>query len=59
MGVTCFSKMHELFFIIKKVQTINDYLKNDKTNSWKKSSISELENFVNDVIIIMMVCDPG
>ena len=48
-----------VFFIIKKVQTINDYLKNDKTNSWKKSSISELENFVNDVIIIMMVCDPG
>lgn len=48
-----------VFFIIKKVQTINDYVNNDKMNSLEKSSISELENFVSGVIIIIMVCDPG
>lgn len=52
--------MHELYFSsLKKVDTINNSLNNDQTNSLEESSISELENFVNNVIIIIMVCDPG
>ena len=47
-----------LFVHHLKINNINKYLKSDRKIDLGKPVRSEIEKFVNNVIIITMVCDP-